>query len=73
MRTTFDLPDELFHVLEMRAAARGESVDAIVTRAITRELGAPRPVPVRVDLPLVGEGESPVVELSNEDIADALD
>jgi hypothetical protein len=44
MRTTLDLDDTLYRRLKATAALRGESVRALVTRAIERELDGPSAV-----------------------------
>ncbi len=40
MRTTIDLPDELFRKLKSEAAIRGKSLKEVITEAVEHELGA---------------------------------
>ena len=71
MRTTVDLPTDLMQAAKVRAAQRGESLKDLFTRAIAHEVGSTgrgRPAG-RVALPLIGQD----IEVTNEDIADALD
>jgi hypothetical protein len=75
MRTTVELPPELMKQAKARAAARGESLKALLTRAVAPELGkSPNPHETRgrVRLPLVGGPKGKPVDISGEDIADAL-
>ena len=56
------------------AAARGESLKALLTRAVATELGKQRPRSKsgRVKLPLFGNPKGKRVNITNEDIARAL-
>ena len=75
MRTTIDLPTDLMQAAKVQAARRGESLKDLFTRAIAHEVsGTRRGRPAgRVALPLIGQDSDPRVEVTNEDIADALD
>ena len=75
MRTTIELPSDLMQAAKVRAAQRGESLKDLFTRAIAHEVGsAGRGRPAgRVALPLIGRDSDPRVEVTNADIADALD
>ncbi len=75
MRTTVDLPSDLMHAAKVRAAQRGESLKDLFTRAIEHEVGTPRRArPAgRLRLPLIGRNSEPKVEVTNADIATALE
>jgi len=75
MRTTIDLPPDLMQAAKVRAVQRGESLKELFTRAIAHEVGtAGRPRPAgRLAFPLIGRDSDPRVEITNADIADALD
>lgn len=73
MRTTVDLPDELLRALEVQAARRGETLEEVLTRAVSRELATNRSEGRRVELPLVGAGATPSVSVTSADIAPVLD
>jgi hypothetical protein len=74
MRTTVEMPPELMRQAKARAAARGESLKTLLTRAVASELGkSPQPdAGMRVRLPLFGNPKGKPVDISNEDIARAL-
>jgi plasmid stability protein len=74
MRTTIDLPNELMQAAKVRAAQRGESLKELFTRAITREVEAPRPAEAdrRVEFPLIRSRRGRRVNITNADIEDAL-
>lgn len=70
MRTTVDLPTDLFRAAKTEAAARGESLKEFLTRAVSNEVGD---VPAarhgtRVKLPLVGSDRLDTVDLTNAGI-----
>ena len=75
MRTTVELPPELMRQAKARAAAQGESLKTLLTRAVATELGKSRNLrepAAHVTLPLFGSpGRKPVV-ITGEDIARAL-
>jgi len=76
MRTTVDVPSDLLRRAKALAAARGESLKALFTRAVAAEVGAASdglsPPRQRVALPLFGDPSQPKVSLTSEDIAGAL-
>jgi hypothetical protein len=75
MRTTVELPPDLMRRAKARAASRGESFKALLTRAVATELDreAPsRPPRERVALPLFGDVAGPVVNVTSAGIARAL-
>lgn len=76
MRTTVDLPDDLFRMAKARSAERGESLKQMFTRLLAREVGASS-APTsgrRVALPLVGDpaSASPHGPMSNADVEELL-
>ena len=74
MRTTIELPTDLFRRAKARAAARGESLKTLLTRAVAAEVGQDRdPAPGRrMILPLFGSPKGPSVDLRASDLARAL-
>ena len=75
MRTTVELPPELMKKAKAQAAARGESLKTLLTRAVASELGrSTRPVEPasRVQLPLFGNPKRKPVNVSARDIELAL-
>ena len=58
----------------MRAAARGESLKTLLTRAVEAELGQGNEMTTRrrVELPLFGDPTGPPVDLSGVDLARVL-
>lgn len=75
MRTTVILPPDVMRAAKARSAERGESLKALLTRAVETELGqAPsrEPAGARVSLPLFGSAGSSPVHVSNADLARAL-
>jgi hypothetical protein len=75
MRTTIELPPDLMRRAKSRAAARGESLKELFTRAIASEIGASHrgaETSNRMRLPLFGDPDGPPVSISNEDIARLL-
>jgi hypothetical protein len=74
MRTTVDFPPDLFRKAKARAAARGESLKTLLTRAVAAEVGRGRDGSSdhRVTLPLFGDPSGPTVDLDAADLARAL-
>ena len=74
MRTTVELPPELFRKAKARAAARGESLKTLLTRAVAAEVGQARETTPkgRMVLPTFGDPKGPKVKLSGRDIARIL-
>jgi hypothetical protein len=74
MRTTVDFPADLFRKAKTRAAARGESLKTLLTRAVAAEVGqdGDRTTPRRITLPLFGDPKGPFVDLRASDLARAL-
>lgn len=74
MRTSVDFPPELFRKAKARAAARGESLKTLLTRAVAAEVGSDpdRRSHQRVTLPLFGDSAGPRVDLAVSDLARVL-
>jgi len=74
MRTTIDLPDELMRAAKVRAAADGETLKDLFTRALEQELvHNTSPTGRRFRLPLIAPGAEPSVAVTPEQIADVLE
>jgi plasmid stability protein len=77
MRTTLDLPDELFRTLKARAALEGTTLKEIVQRLVRAGLaagerdGVPR-TPSRLPLPVRG-GRRKMKAYTNADLAALAD
>ena len=75
MRTTVELPVELMRAAKTRSAETGETLKALLTRAVATELEHPtlrRSQKARVTLPLFGDPSGSRVHLSNADLERAL-
>ena len=75
MRTTVELPPDLMRAAKARSAESGESLKALLTRAVAAELESHvvrRSQKARVTLPLFGDSPGPRVRLSNADLERAL-
>ncbi len=75
MRTTVELPHDLMKQAKARAAALGESLKTLLTRAVASELGEPihsRETGSRVRLPLFGDPKGKPIDISGDDIARAI-
>ncbi len=74
VRTTIDLPDELFRRTKAAAALRGLSLKELITAAIEKELdgGEGEGPGQRVQLPLVRMPKGHKLQLENFDFDDLL-
>lgn len=75
MRTTVELPPDLMRRAKAKAAARGESLKTLLTRAVAAEIGTGHHasgVKRRARVPIFGDSNGPRVKVSNTDIACAL-
>jgi len=74
VRTTVDLPDELFRELKTMAVQRGTSLKELLRTAVEHELArAQRPTkPYRVRFPVLNSKEPGKLDLTNADIEDLL-
>jgi len=69
MRTTIDIPDELYRDLKIMAVREGKPVRHIVLRGIERELkGAEQRAVQKLRLPLIHSSRPGTLELTNEEI-----
>ena len=76
MRTTIDIPDNIFRRVKAAAALEGKSLKVFLTQALERELAlraAATPPRRRVSLPLVPSDRPGSVCLDSTDIAKALE
>jgi hypothetical protein len=76
MRTTVDLPDDLFRRTKALAALRGDSLKDLVVRAIETEIGARSPAETgptgRARLPLIRLHSKRKLDLTGFDFDDLL-
>lgn len=76
MRTTVELPPELLRAAKARSAERGESLKALLTRAVAADLAdeatAVRMARGRVALPIFGRPSGARTPLTNRDLELAL-
>jgi metal-responsive CopG/Arc/MetJ family transcriptional regulator len=74
VRTTVDLPDELFRALQALAVQRGTSLRELLRTAVEHELArARRPKkPYRVRFPVLNSKEPGKLDLTNAGIEDFL-
>jgi len=72
MRTTVDIPDEMYRRLKIKAAEDGETVRALILRGVEQTL-AEKPVEKRkVDFPIIrGDGKRKI-NLTREQIDEAM-
>jgi hypothetical protein len=69
MRTTVDIPDQIYRDLKVKAAREGKPVRLIVLRGIKRELDEGEKGNIRrLKLPLIRSSEPGTLELTNEQI-----
>jgi hypothetical protein len=75
MRTTVELPPDLMRAAKARSAESGESLKALLTRAVAAELGnepSRSAARARVTLPLFGAASGPRARPSSADLERAL-
>src|SRR5689334_19044258 len=75
MRTTVELPPALMRAAKARSAERGESLKALLTRAVEAELGGAPAAPGHrrpMILPLFGSATGPLVNVTPEQLERAL-
>jgi hypothetical protein len=74
MRTTIDIPDEIYRKLKVKAATEGQTVREIALRGIQREIGLPVVLPARkkFQIPVIRSAHPGTLHLTNEDIDDIL-
>lgn len=74
MRTTIDLPDNLFRQAKRAALERGTTLKELLTQAVTHELEEGQRECGRGRLPLPAvrlPGRAPILHLTPEEIADS--
>jgi plasmid stability protein len=74
MRTTIDIPDDVYRKLKVKAALEGQTVREIALRGIQRELGSSEMQPARKKfrIPVIPSTRAGTLHLTNEDIDDIL-
>jgi hypothetical protein len=74
MRTTVDLPDEVFRQLKSIAAQRGTSMKQLLRAAVEKELSTDynHNHEYRVTLPILDSKEPGTLNLTNADIEELL-
>ena len=74
MRTTVDIPDEIYRDLKIKAAQEGTPVRQIVLRGIQRELEGTIEKPVRkLQLPLIRSTRKDKLVIDSEKIYEIID
>jgi hypothetical protein len=69
MRTTLDIPDEVYRRLKVKAAMEGETLREIALRGILREIESVEGNPIRkLELPLIPSSRPGTLNLTNEQI-----
>jgi hypothetical protein len=73
MRTTIDLPNDLFRQVKSKAALRGETLKEFVQSAIEKEISVEPPASsFRVKLPLIKSKKPKSLSLTNAEIENLL-
>jgi hypothetical protein len=73
MRTTIDLPNDLFRQVKSKAALRGETLKEFVQAAIEKEISVNTPASsFRVKLPLIKSKKPKSLSLTNAEIENLL-
>ena len=73
MRTTIDLPNDLFRQAKSKAALRGETLKEFVQTAIEKEVSVEVPTAsFRVKLPLIKSKKPKSLSLTNAEIENLL-
>jgi plasmid stability protein len=72
MRTTIDIPDEIYRKLKVKAAQEGRTVREIALRGIQREMepAEMRPARKKFEIPVIPSTRPGTLHLTNEDIDD---
>jgi tRNA(Glu) U13 pseudouridine synthase TruD len=73
MRTTVEIPEDLFREVKARAARKGTTLKAYIVEALSRRVGGERQTTDRVELPLFGTKEGPPREVSSEMIRQVME
>ena len=72
MRTTVDIPDAMYRLLQSRAAAERTSVKAMVLRGVEMVLAEEEPKRRKRTLPVIESKGTRVIDLTNEQIYDLI-
>lgn len=73
MRTTIDIPDEIYRKLKVKAAIEGQTVREIAVRGIRREIEQPAPEPARrLTEPILKSYAPGSIRIDNERIYDLI-
>lgn len=73
MRTTIDIPDEIYRRLKVKAALEGQTVREIALRGIQREIEEPAAKPVRrLAEPILKSYAPGSIRIDNEQIYDLI-
>ena len=74
MRTTIDIPDELYRELKVKAAREGQSIREIALRGVRRELeqAEAQSRRKRFEIPVISSSRPGALHLTNEQIDDIL-
>lgn len=75
MRTTIDIPENIFRRVKATAAVEGKSLKAFVLEALNRELATRKSLqadPRRVQLPLVASERPGTLTITGDTVAEAL-
>jgi len=73
MRTTVEIPEDLFREVKARAARDGTTLRSYIVEALSRRVGGERPSADRVELPLFGAKGGPSREVTNGKIRQAME
>jgi len=72
MRTTIDIPDEVYRRLKIKAATEGDTVREVALRGILREIDSPtQPIP-RLAEPILKSHAPGSIRIDNEQIYDLI-
>jgi hypothetical protein len=72
MRTTVDLPDEVFRRAKIVAVERGTTLRELVRQALSREIGldvSTSEIQKRTEFPIFGSKSPGTLDLKNEDLS----
>lgn len=73
MRTTVDIPDEVYRELKLKAAREGTPVRTILLRGIRREIAVSSQTPVKkLKLPILKSHAPGSIRIDNEQIYDII-
>jgi hypothetical protein len=74
MRTTIDIPDEMYRTIKVLAAERGDTFRDLVLEGLEVVSGArQQPAPKKFELPLIPSTRTDKLVIDNETIYDLID